>query len=203
MRNIRARQSITIALVTLLAASAGVLLTGCDGGGGGSDIPSNSSTLMGTVDSFASGGAFFIPEESPTGLAAVWAGIHDLLEPSAFAAAPGVTVEVAGISTSTADDGLFVIAGIPPGTQDVIFSMNGESGALSVDIPAHATVELRGVSVSDGRVGVRGMQVVIHEDEDSVSADDDSDDVSSDDDSDDISEDDTSDDDDESSSYRA
>lgn len=150
-----------------LMASGSLLTAGCESGSSGGDVPPNASTMSGTVDAFVGAQAAFVAEDQPVGLVAVWRGVTEWLVPSAHAAVEGVGVQVAGRSASTAEDGLFVIAGVPPGSQEVIFTMGPDRASLMVDVPPNATVDLRGIHVMDGVVGVGRVDVAMHEDHDS------------------------------------
>ena len=73
----------------------------------------------------------------------------------------GVQVSVAGtdLATTTTDDGMFVLSGVPPGSQTVIFERDNQSASLRTDVPERGTVELEDVRVQSDRVDVGNINV--------------------------------------------
>ncbi|TAN37102.1 MAG: hypothetical protein EPN23_06735 [Verrucomicrobia bacterium] len=117
-----------IMLVTSLGVSAW-FFAGCGGGGDGAG---GQATVTGSLKSFPSSDAKQIAQ-------------------NAKANQGGVEVEIVGtdIRGTTADDGLFVLAGVPGGHHNVRFSRGTHQAALGVDVPTNGIVHLDGVHVSD------------------------------------------------------
>ena len=157
----------------LLAVLLAVPLMGCDSGGGG-DGASGSSTIQGNVDSVAGGSAVYRPERQE-GWRAMFSQLTDLLLPRAWAAVEGVTIRVAGteLVATTADDGSFIISGVPAGNQTLIFSYGSTTSSLDVNVPANATIKLRDLDVASGSVDVGSVEVEIEEDPNANGNDDD------------------------------
>ena len=154
------------AAIMWLAAILSMPLMGCDGGGGG-DGPSGSSTIQGNVNSIANGSATYRPA-SREGWRGLLGRMTDLVLPRAWAAVEGVSIRVVGtdLLATTADDGSFVISGVPAGQQTLIFSYGSTTSSLDVNVPANATVKLRNIDVSSGSVDVGNVEVEVEEDDD-------------------------------------
>lgn len=176
-------------------------LTACNsGGGGGGDVPSGASTIQGTVESFASGNATYLPVKKSWG-ERVLAGMANVLVQSAYAAIGGVSVSIEGATAVTEEDGLFIISGVPPGEREIVFTYNGETVTMPIFVPENAVVKLEGVRVEGGQARVREIEVDDTSGSDDTSddpsddslADDSQDDDSQNDDSDDVSDDDSGD----------
>ena len=188
------------------AAALAVVMTGltaCNsGGGGGGDVPSGASTIQGTVESFASGNATYLPVKKSWG-ERVLAGMANVLVQSAYAAIGGVSVSIEGATAVTEEDGLFIISGVPPGEREIVFTYNGETVTMPIFVPENAVVKLEGVRVEGGQARVREIEIEVDDtsgsddtsdDPSDDSLDDDSlDDDSQNDDSDDVSDDDSGD----------
>ena len=131
----------------LLVCAAGLLTLagGCESGGGGGG-PSGQSTIEGNVSSFPSGGTV--------------AGIAQ------SGGQGGIRVEVAGtdLSGETADDGSFVISGVPGGAQTLEFARGGIQKSLGVNVPEHGVVHLDDVKVDDSGIHVRHSSTDVLED---------------------------------------
>ena len=156
-----------------VVAAAGVVsigLTACEGGGGGDGPAAGASTIQGTVVSFQGGGLAFIPVQRTWG-ERLLADVTGLFVPNAHAAINGVEVNVAGATAVTEEDGFFVISGVPPGAQEIVFTFNGETATLLIDVPSNAVIRLGGVSVSNGQAQVREIEVEIEDDSDSIDND--------------------------------
>lgn len=156
---------LTILAGGVAAALAGaVALVGCGGGGG--DGPSGNSTIVGNVNSVVGAGVFYQPSE-PRGLAGLLAGLRDALVGKAWAAVAGVSIRVAGtdLEATTADDGSFIISGVPAGEQTLIFSYGGTTASLAISVPDNATVRLSDVDVFNGSVDVNNVQVEVNPDD--------------------------------------
>lgn len=150
------------------ALAGGVALVGCGGGGG--DGPTGNSTVVGNVNSVVGAGVFYQPAE-PRGLAGLLAGLRDALVGKAWAAVAGVSIRVAGtdLEATTADDGSFIISGVPAGEQTLIFSYGGTTASLAITVPDNATVRLTDVDVFNGSVDVNNVQVEVNPDDSSSS----------------------------------
>lgn len=146
-----------------LAFVAGLLavasFTACESGAGGG----GGSTVTGNVSSFSGGAASYIPPAMEHGaLARALIGIGDLLVPSAEAAVGGVVVRVAGtgISTSTDDNGGFLLDGVPSGDRELEFEFGGSTGRLPLSVPENATVRLHNVVIrADGSSSVGHIEI--------------------------------------------
>lgn len=101
--------------------------------------------------------------------------LTDLLLPRAWAAVEGVTIRVAGteLVATTADDGSFIISGVPAGNQTLIFSYGSTTSSLDVNVPANATIKLRDLNVSSGSVDVGSLEVEIEDNPNANGNDDD------------------------------
>lgn len=154
--------------VFVLALSAHILVlsSGCEGGGG--DGPDGSSTVQGTVDSFSSSGAFYMPTEPGGPLEQLARHILNVIVPQAHAAVRGVTVSVqgTGLSGTTDDTGFFIISGVPPGAQVLEYTLNGQTERLNVNVPDNGIVTLNNITIGGGSVRVASVQVVEFDDDD-------------------------------------
>lgn len=163
--------------VFVLALSAHILVlsSGCEGGGG--DGPDGSSTVQGTVDSFSSNGAFYMPTEPGGPLEQLARHILNVIVPQAHAAVRGVTVSVqgTGLSGTTDDTGFFIISGVPPGAQVLEYTLNGQTERLNVNVPDNGIVTLNNITIGGGSVRVASVQVVEFEDDDNSNDNDDDD----------------------------
>lgn len=155
-----------LALAAAAALAGAVALVGC--GGGSDDGPSGNSTVSGNVSSVVGGGAFYQPSEPHGGIAGLLAGIRNLFIGKAWAAVQGVSIRVAGtdLEATTADDGSFIISGVPGGEQTLIFSYGGTTASLVITVPDNATVRLSDVDVFNGSVDVGNVEVEINPDDD-------------------------------------
>lgn len=144
------------AAAAAIALAASSLNLGCLGGSGGGGVIEGAATIRGVVASYEDGGG------------------------------ENVEVSVAGtdLASTTADDGFFVLSGVPPGDQSVVFARGGTDGRLNVAVPPDSVVELQNVRVRDGNATAESIRVeqsaaAGREDDDSLdedSRDDDSDD---------------------------
>ena len=80
----------------------------------------------------------------------------------------GVSVSVVGtdLKATTADDGLFIISGVPPGDNLVSFQFMSASAQLRVNVPESAEVNLNAVRIRDDKVEADDIDVIRHEPED-------------------------------------
>jgi hypothetical protein len=153
----------------VVAAAALMFFGGCDSGGGG---VSGHSTITGNVRSFSTATAFYMPAPRQSGITRFLNGIADLLVAPAQAAVPGVRVSVKGtdLSSTTADDGSFVVSGVPAGSQTLEFSSGGGTASLTVEVPDNSTVQLTDIdcqgssqgSPGSGMASVRSQHVEMH-----------------------------------------
>ena len=150
----------------------------CDNGGGGSS--SEGSTVTGQVETYSTEGAFFNAAPKPGRLDLIAEALSCLIASPAYAVVQGVSVSVSGtdLRSTTQADGTFVIFGVPAGLQTLIFSFNGTSASMVVDVPARSTIELENVRVSTSGVSVRRINV---EADDNDNGNDDNDDNGNDD----------------------
>ena len=128
-------------------------------------MPEGASTIRGTVASFENEQAFFVPTPKPSALEQAVADVMELIVPSAHARRGGIVVRVRNtdLSTTTSSDGFFVISGVPPGNQVLIFSIEEKSAELPLDIPANSTTELEEISINEGVAKAARVNVEIHE----------------------------------------
>ncbi len=154
----------------MLASVLALPLMGCDSGGGG-DGPSGNSTVQGNVDSISGGAATYRPA-SRDGWRGILAQVAELVLPRAWAAVEGVTIRVVGtdLVATTADDGSFIISGVPAGQQTLIFSYGSTTSSLDVNVPANATVRLQNIDVSSGSVDVGTVDVKVEAADDNGNA---------------------------------
>jgi hypothetical protein len=152
-----------MAVASLLVSAATALLSSCDSGGDGSS-PSGTSTVQGYVESFTTDTAYFLPAPRANGIESVIAGLSDLLAPSAYAGLGGVGVHMVGtdLRTTTADDGFFVMSGVPSGRQQMRFSFNGSDAYTDVEVPENSTVTLHDVRCVGSSVSVGHMEMKMH-----------------------------------------
>ncbi len=151
-------------LVFGLALAGGSLLVASCDSGGGDNGPDGNSTVQGTVVSFSSGTAYFVPMHAPRGLAGVLAGLLDLVIPQAQAGQNNVSVRIAGtgLFATTDETGFFVISGVPAGSQSLEFSMGTKSVSYAVGVPANATVTIKNISISGNSITTGGVDTQIH-----------------------------------------
>jgi hypothetical protein len=139
-RNKRARQLAWKA--SRWAAAVGVvcqLAGGCVGGGGGGGVAESVATIRGTVASFEGGSGANVD----------------------------VSVAETDVGSTTADDGFFIMSGVPPGDRRVVFARGASSGSLRLHVPPRSTIELTNVRVNDGEAEPDDIDVKINEDDDS------------------------------------
>ncbi len=116
--------------VVLIAGTA-VMWIGCNESGGGAEL-SGSSTIVGMVEAF---------EGSPS------------------VGAIRVRVLETDLSTTTADDGLFVISGIPPGQRTLRFEHAGEVANCQVNVPEQAELIMNRIRIRNQEVTCDSVQV--------------------------------------------
>ncbi len=133
---------LTLGLVLAVIAGVG-LMVGCEDPfhSSSSGTPAGTSTIQGNISDFAL--------EPTTTVAGVKAGITITLKGTSFTA-------------TTADDGTFVISGVPAGTYILVISYGGASVEYVLgDVPANARVEIKNLAVSaGGSVGAGSVKVI-------------------------------------------
>jgi hypothetical protein len=109
--------------------------TGSDGDGSAEMI--GSSTIMGTVESFEG-------SSEATGRVGVYTG----------GVREGIQVRVmeTDLSTTTADDGLFVISGVPAGPRTLRFEYRGEAAPYRLDVPEQAELVMNRIRIRNREV---------------------------------------------------
>lgn len=150
--------SLTFRLSAAATALGLLLIAGCNGGDGSS--PSGTSTVQGNVSSFSIGNVSFVPSEKPGFLAT----ILDILVPRAEAAVGGVGVEMMGtdLSTTTDNNGYFIMSGAPSGDHQMRFMYNGETSTFDINVPEDGTVtmgDIRCVGRQTASVGHMNVQM--------------------------------------------
>lgn len=135
-----------------------LLVTSCEMPWEDDDKVSGSSSIEGNVVSFTTAHMEYTPAGKEHLPSSIIDGISELLVPSAYAAgASGVSVSVqgTGLSTTTADNGYFIITGVPAGNHKLIFEFGGQTATFEITVGSNETIELSGIQIdSDGNVGV-------------------------------------------------
>ena len=144
-----------VVALTALCLGGALIMASCEISSHSSDS-NGGSRIEGTVNSFSGGGAFFKAYQP-----GVVAGLLDLAVTPALAGVAGVRVTVEGtdLSVTTGEDGSFVINGVPEGRQELIFSLDGATTSLEVDVPGDSVVILNDVNVSGDSVSVGSVAV--------------------------------------------
>ncbi len=152
-------------LALLAARGVALLLSACSGGGGssgGSSAGTGSSVVEGNVVSL--GVAWSEPlEQQHTLLADLAAYLMPVSSAHADSTLGGIGVNVAGIHTTTDANGYFMVAGVPPGTHQVLFSKNGINSSMSVTVGENDLVTMQNISIHGNgaraqRIGHRRME---------------------------------------------
>ncbi len=153
------------AIVSVIGALTlgGLLMAGCESGGsgsGGGGGPAGNSTIQGTVASFSSGSAFFIPAES-RGLIA---RALDLFVPDALAAQANVNVRIrkTDMEATTDSAGYFIISGVPAGTHVLDFTLGSATAPITLIVPDNSTITLNGIKVANETVSPGSIETVVH-----------------------------------------
>lgn len=139
------------ALAASLAAGAALFIASCDSGGG--DGPSGKSTVQGSVASFSTATALFLPEARPSGVERFLAAVSEMIVPRARAGMGGVGVRIMGTDhqTTTADDGFFIMSGVPGGSHQMQFSFNGTNAYMQISVPDDGTLYVNGIQCRGGQ----------------------------------------------------
>ena len=116
-----------------------VMFTGCDSGSGSG--PEGRSTVQGYVTSFSVNGVSYIPQGRSGG---VLMAIVDFLVPPAQAAVGGVGVHMAGtdFSTTTGENGFFIMSGVPAGNYQMQFLYQGQMSTVDIEVPNDGVVTM-------------------------------------------------------------
>lgn len=134
------------ALVASLAAGVALFMSSCESGGG--DEPSGKSTVQGSVASFSTATALFLPVQRKAGVGRFLAAVSEIMLPAARAAGMGgVGVRIVGTDhqTTTADDGFFIMSGVPGGSHQMQFSFNGANAYMQITVPDDGTLYVNGI----------------------------------------------------------
>ena len=115
------------------------MITGCDSGSGSG--PEGTSTVQGYVTSFSVDGVTYVPHGRSGG---VLMAIMDFLVPPAEASVGGVGVHMAGtdFSTTTDDNGFFIMSGVPGGNHQIQFLYQGQMSTVDIDVPNDGVVTM-------------------------------------------------------------
>ena len=141
----RNKKNISGILITL---SLAVLLSAC-GGSGGSDSGGGSSSVQGNVTSVQL--AMMQPaSDTSYSLAEIFKSLLFVKSAHADGVVSGITVDIAGMQTTTNGTGYFMIAGVPPGTHQVQFSKNGTVSTMLIDVGENEQVTMQNISI-EGR----------------------------------------------------
>ena len=127
-------------------------LAGCDGGD--ESGPGGTSTVQGNVLSFSVGSVSHVPPGKPGILAA----LVNLIVPDAEAAAGGIGVHMVGtgLSSTTDNDGFFIMSGAPAGRHQLQFMFGGQTSTLEVDVPDDGTLILDDIRCTGQQAATAG-----------------------------------------------
>ena len=148
-------------LSTFASVLALVLIAGCYSGDGGG--PEGTSTIEGTVSSFAIGNASYVPQ----GMPGILCEVINFIVPDAEAGTGGVGVHMVGtdLSTTTDDYGYFIMSGAPAGRHQLQFIFNEQTSVLDVDVPEDGTLtlsDIRCTGQQTAKVGRMSVQMNSH-----------------------------------------
>ncbi len=131
----------------LVAVSLAFLLSACSSGGsGGASSGSGSSIVEGNVVSL--GVAMGQPvQETKYSVADFFTMLLPITSAHADAALAGIGVNIAGMRTVTDTNGYFMIAGVPPGTHQIMFDKNGITSTMQVAVGVNDRVTMQNVSI--------------------------------------------------------
>jgi hypothetical protein len=155
---------LAMVLVALTLVGA-MIVASCDSGDDKGSGASGSTTIIGSVNSYVAGSSFVVPVRRASGLAVMLDRALGVLVASANAGLGGVTVSVQGtdLSTVAAEDGSFVISGVPAGVQQLVFRYGDSTAYLSIEVPENATITLSGIEIVNGSVNIGGMNVEVND----------------------------------------
>ena len=148
-----------LAVLSAVAALAGALVMASCGDGGDGGVPPNASTISGHVKSFAVAESA-VKMDQPLNERAR-SGVANVL----------VSVDGTDLKVTTAEDGLFVLSGVPPGLQTLTFTWGAHTATYTIDVPANSAIVMGSVNVKDDGVSVQGV-VVTEASNDNAGADD-------------------------------
>jgi hypothetical protein len=144
-----------------------IALAACSGGGGGG-VSGGAATVRGVVVTFDDGTTAFYSPRDVQDVAALprWFSSLRIIN-TACAGVGGVTVGVQGTDLvgTTDSEGFFIISGVPPGDQVLVFSRNGASSTLGLAVPANSSIDLGDVRISGGSATPGDVRVEIFEDD--------------------------------------
>lgn len=151
-------------MVVLLLAGLCVGFTACEMPWDDDDDAMGTSTVQGNVSSFSSGGIklSFYPAVKEPLLERAWGAVSDLLvSPAQAAGLGGLVVELrgAGRSATTADDGSFVISGVPRGAFTLVVRSGDREVTYPLAVEDDVTITLNGIRVSDDAAGTPVLNV--------------------------------------------
>ena len=143
-----------ILIFTLALTSLIVLGIGCDSGDDGDDV-SGTTTVEGTIQSFTIDGvAQYLRTPKKNILAQSLHALYDVFIPNASAQteAQDVQVSVANtdLSTTTDENGFFIISGIPQGNQRLLCDYQGQRAEIDFYCPSNSTIYLNNVECQGG-----------------------------------------------------
>lgn len=151
-------------IAALLLVGVCVGFTGCEMPWDDDDGEMGTSTVQGNVSSFSSGGIklSFYPAAKVPLLERAWSVASDLLvAPAQAAGLGGLIVELrgAGRSVTTADDGSFVISGVPKGTFTLVVRSGDREVTYPLAVEDDVTITLNGIRVSEDAAGTPVLNI--------------------------------------------
>lgn len=79
-----------------------------------------------------------------------------------------VSVAETDLGSTTADDGFFIVSGVPPGNRQMVFARGGARGTLGLNVPPKSTIDLQNVRVRDGEAEADEIKIERHDEEDDL-----------------------------------
>lgn len=139
-----------VALLLSCATGLVMFISSCDSGGDG---PSGKSTVQGNVTSFSTDTTLFLPASRPSGVERFLAALSELAVPNAKAGMGGVGVRIMGTDhqTTSADDGYFIMSGVPGGSYQMQFSFNGTNAYMQISVPDDGTLYINNIQCRGGQ----------------------------------------------------
>jgi len=139
---------------TIILASLIAFGFGCDTGGSDDDI-SGTTTVEGTIQSFTTDElAQYMRTPEKNMLVRTLQALCSAFIPDASAAtvSPGVHLSVADtdLSTTTDENGFFIISGVPQGNQRLLCEYKGEYAVINFYCPSNSTICLNNVDCEGG-----------------------------------------------------
>ena len=135
----------------------GLLLSACSSGGsGGSDSGAGSSVVSGNVSSV--GYAMALPvEKTSSSVASFFTSLFSVNSANADAGVSGIAVNISGMQTQTDASGYFSLAGVAPGSHQVLFAKNGITSTMSVDVGVNDYVTMQNVNIRGQRSSAQSI----------------------------------------------